>query len=71
MDHYQGVDDICVLTNKPGRVFLESGENSRAFDNVWRANGILIFKSQVLIFCFSSPLLTSFQAFVESSRVNV
>ena len=50
MDYYQDVDDIYVLTNKPGRVFLECGENSRAFDNVWRTNGIFIFKGRRLPF---------------------
>ncbi len=37
---------VCILTNQPGRVFLECGKNSRTFDNVWRVNGIYIFKSQ-------------------------
>jgi len=36
---------IYVLTNIPGRVFLELGPNPRAFDNVWNTNGALIFKS--------------------------
>ena len=36
---------IYVLTNFPGRVFLELGPNPRAFDNVWNTNGTLIFKS--------------------------
>ena len=40
---------IYVLTNKPGRVFFEIGDNSRAFENVWQTHGILIFKSQCLI----------------------
>jgi hypothetical protein len=52
MDHFQDVNDIYVLTNKPGRVYLEFGENSRAFDNVWQTNGIFIFKSQCPVFFF-------------------
>ena len=44
MDYYQNVDVISVLTNKPGRVFLECGKKSRAFDNVWETNGFYIFK---------------------------
>ena len=72
MCYYQDVDDIYVLTNKPGRVFLECGEKSRAFDNVWRTNGIFIFKGRRMAFSFLlSLLLTSFQTFVESSMVKV
>ena len=41
-DHAQ---PIYVLTNTPGRVFLELGPNPRAFDNVWNMNETLIFKS--------------------------
>jgi hypothetical protein len=60
-EHYQeDVDNIYVLTNKPGRVFLECGEQSRAFDNVWRANEIFIFKGRRLAFFLLFPLLTSF-----------
>jgi hypothetical protein len=58
---------ICVLTNTPGRVFLELCRKPRAFDNVWNANDTLIFKSKCLAFRFSSAL-TSFQASVEVSR---
>lgn len=62
MSDYQDASDIYVLTNKPGRVYLEFGKNSRAFDNVWRANGIFIFKSWCLVFLFFSyPLLISFR----------
>lgn len=72
IDDYQHADTFYVLTNKPGRVFLEFGRNSRAFDNVWHANGILIFKSRCLVFLlFSSPLLKSFQVSVESSRMKI
>jgi hypothetical protein len=42
---FQDVDDIYVLTNKPSRIYLEFGKESRAFDNVWKTNGIFIFKS--------------------------
>jgi hypothetical protein len=65
-------DIYDVLTNKPGRVFFEFGGDSRAFDNVWRANEIFIFKSQCLGFSFIFfPLMASLQASAESSRVNV
>ena len=56
VDHFRGVDDICVLTNKPSRVYLEFGKKSRAFDNIWKTNGVLIFKSQCLVFLFFSSL---------------
>lgn len=70
MDHYQDVEDINVLTNKRGRVFLECGERSRVFDNVWKMkNGIIIFKGQRPAFPLLLPLLTSFQMFMENSMV--
>jgi hypothetical protein len=72
MDYYQDVEDMCVLTNKPGRLFLECGKKSRAFDNVWRTNGIFIFKGRYLAFYFLLfSRLTSFQMFLESSMVKV
>ena len=60
-----------VLTNKPGRVFFEFGEDSRAFDNVWRINKIFIFKSQCLSFLFF-PLADLFSGIcgkLESERI--
>jgi len=35
---------ICVLTDSPGRVFLETDQKSRAFGNVWAPNSAMIFK---------------------------
>jgi hypothetical protein len=47
MDYFRDVENIHVLTSKPGRVFFEFGKKSRAFDNIfWRANEIFILKSQ-------------------------
>lgn len=46
---------ISVLTNTPGRVFLELCRTPRAFDNVWNANEALVFKSKTP--CFSLFLL--------------
>jgi len=46
--HTYPTKPICVLTNTPGRVFLELCRNPRAFDNVWNANGTLVFKSKCL-----------------------
>ena len=61
IDNRQDASIIVVLTNKPSRIFLEFGQNSRAFDNVWNTDGIVIFKSQCEGFpLFFPPLLTSF-----------
>lgn len=46
---------ICVLTDGPGRVFLETDQNSRAFGNVWEPNGAMIFKGSRIT--LSLPLL--------------
>ncbi|KAI9507836.1 hypothetical protein F5148DRAFT_1284720 [Russula earlei] len=35
---------ICVLVDRLGRLYLESGQNSRAFDNVWIPKDAIIFK---------------------------
>ena len=35
---------ICVLTDGPGRVFLETDQYSRAFGKVWVPNDAMIFK---------------------------
>jgi hypothetical protein len=69
-EHFLDADDIYVLTNKPGRVYLESNRNSRAFDNVWTANEIYIFKGHCLAFLLF-PLLKYFQTSMESSTVKV
>jgi hypothetical protein len=79
MEDYQYANKICVLTNKPGRVYIKFGtkskqeSESRVFDNVWRTtNGIFIFKCNRFIFpFFLFHLPTLFQASAESSRVNV
>jgi len=53
LHNYNPTNPICVLTNIPGRVFLELCRDPRAFDNVWDKNGTLIFKSNCLSFrCF-------------------
>jgi hypothetical protein len=41
-DNYQGT--ICVLTKNERRVYLEHGQNWRAFDNFWMTNNHLLFK---------------------------
>lgn len=43
--HTNYTQPIYVLTNTPGRVFLQLSPNPRAFDNVWNTNETLVFKS--------------------------
>jgi hypothetical protein len=51
---------ICVLTDKPGRVFLETDKDTtRAFGNVWVPNKAIIFKGSST-FSFLSLFLTAF-----------
>ncbi len=59
---------ISVLTDRHGRIYLESGQGPRAFGNVWCPGKAIIFKGSPLPFS-SSPLFTSLQAFAESSKV--
>jgi len=52
---------VHVLTDIPGplgRVFLETGQNTRAFGNVWIPSSAIIFKSEILSVIFFSPLMT-------------
>ena len=44
IEHNWHANPIYVLTNIPGRIFLECDRYPRAFDNVWQINGILVFK---------------------------
>ena len=44
MESFQDTHEISVLTDRPGRVYLESGQVPRAFGNVWLPNDALIFK---------------------------
>jgi len=41
---------ICVLTDRPGRVFLETDKNTRAFGNVWVPNKAIILKGSLIPF---------------------
>jgi len=50
--HTYHTKPIFVLTNIPGRVFLELCRKPRVFDNVWNVNETLIFKSKCLTFRF-------------------
>ena len=55
IEHNWHTHPIYVLTNIPGRIFLECGPNPQAFDNVWSTNGTLIFKGQFLSVSFLAP----------------
>jgi len=35
---------ICVLIDRPGRVFLNTGRNTRAFGNIWTPREAIVFK---------------------------
>jgi hypothetical protein len=71
IEDYKYTNDIYVLTNSHSRIFFEIGEGSRAFDNVWRTNDIFIFRSQCPVFFYFLLPANTFQASVESSRVNI
>jgi len=40
--------EIYVLTDRPGQVYLEYGQNARAFGNVWLPEHAIIFKGSCL-----------------------
>jgi hypothetical protein len=44
MESFLDTPEVYVLTDRPGRVFLESGQGARAFGNVWIPNDAIIFK---------------------------
>ena len=59
---------ISVLTDRQGRIYLESGQGPRAFGNVWCPQKAIIFKGSSLTF----PNFAGFdilQMSAESSRV--
>jgi len=47
---------ICVLTDKPGRVFLNNGRITRAFGNFWKPSEAIIFKGSSDLSHLLSPL---------------
>ena len=52
---------ICVLTDKPGRVFLETDQSTRAFGNVWVPKDAIIFKGSRITFL--PPFIFSMTSF--------
>jgi len=70
MENFVDAPKVHVLTDKPGRVYLESGQDTRAFGNVWRPKDAIIFKGSCLT-SFHFPFSTSLQTFVANSRAKV
>ena len=61
-EDFLGSTGIYVLTDRwPGRVYLESDQNARAFGNVWAPSKAIVFKGSCVT--FSSFLPSSFQYF--------
>jgi hypothetical protein len=50
-----------VLTNSPGRIFLETAQHKRAFGNAWVPKNAIIFKGSRLPVIPFSPFLISFR----------
>jgi len=46
---------IYVLTDRPGRVYIESDQRSRAFGNVWAPSEAMIFKGSYVTFSIFVP----------------
>ena len=49
-ENFLGSTGIYVLIDRPGRVYLESDQNSRAFGNVWAPSKAMIFKGSCITF---------------------
>jgi hypothetical protein len=49
-EDFSGSAGIFVLTDRPGRVYLESDQNARAFGNVWAPSKAMIFKGSCINF---------------------
>ena len=58
LDSFVDVTEVYVLTDRPCRVYLQSGQDARAFGNVWLPNDAMIFKGMRLLLQ-TWPLLTS------------
>jgi hypothetical protein len=50
LERYRPKPKISVLTDRPGRIYLESGQDSRAFGNVWCPQNAIIFKGSSFLF---------------------
>ena len=61
---------VHVLTDRPGHVYLESGQGARAFGNVWQPKDAIIFKGSCLL-SSHFPLSMSLQMFAANSRAKV
>lgn len=70
LENFVDAPEVHVLTDKPGRVYLESGQDTRAFGNVWRPKDAIIFKGSCLT-SLRLPFSTSPQTFAANSRAKV
>jgi len=70
MESFVDTTKVDVLTDRPGRVYLDSGQDTRAFGNVWRPKDAIIFKGSCLT-SSNLPFSTSFQTFAANSRAKV
>lgn len=70
MESFVDTTKVHVLTDRPGRIYLDSGQDTRAFGNVWRPKDAIIFKGSCLI-PSHLPFSTSLQTFAANSRAKV
>jgi hypothetical protein len=56
IEDFHNVNRVCVLTDKPGRVYLQGDlakpRSDRAFGNIWVPNHAIIFKGLLLRLAF-------------------
>lgn len=67
MESFLDTPEVYVLTDRPSRVYLQSGQDARAFGNVWLPNDAIIFKGTWLLLQ-TWPLSTSLQTSAASSK---
>ena len=48
---FQDVEQVYVLLDKPGHVYLETPGKKRAFGNSWVPDDAIIFKGSPIVFC--------------------
>jgi hypothetical protein len=70
MESFVDTTKVHVLTDRRGRVYLDSGQDTRAFGNVWRPKDAIIFKGSCLT-SSNFPLSTPLQTFAANSRAKV
>lgn len=53
IENFQHPDKFYVLTDRPGLVYINTGQYSRCFGNFWCPNGAIIFKGSYVMFLIS------------------